>query len=307
MPLVSIIMPVYNSSKYVISAIESVFSQSYKDYELIIINDGSTDNSKELIIDYLKQNKDKDVKYIYQENKGASAARNKGIELAKGEYIAFLDADDLWMPEKLSRSINYINSQEYPTVYSDMYIIDSGGNIIDQWFKMKKEISEGNIYGDLLKECFIVPTNIIIRKACLLENKFDETIRGVEDIDLWLRLARKYNFRVIKEPLTKWRNHEGNYSKNSRIVSENIVNVFERELKEWTRKDKYHKVIINILSTKLYISGRYYLKEQKYKQARWVFIKSILYNPNIASLTRLVATILPNRMIKQIVSIRNKG
>jgi glycosyltransferase involved in cell wall biosynthesis len=304
MPKVSVIMPAYNSGKYIIDAIESVLHQSYSDYELIIIDDGSKDNTREIIMSYDNRN---EMRYYYQENSGISAARNKGIELSTGKYIAFLDADDLWMPDKLSESVKYLeNNSAIKMVYSDMFIINSSGEVTGQWFRMKKEYAEGDIYENLIKECFIVPTSFVIEKAVLLEDLFNVKATGVEDYDLWMRLARKYRYGLIRDPLVKWRNHDGNYSKNYAIVSEGLIGIFERELKEWNRKDKYYDIIVKRLSSTLYTLGQYYIGKQKYKQANQLFMECLLYKFTMASLIRLIVTALPSKLIEQVIRMKNK-
>lgn len=106
MPKVSIIIPTYNSAKYIHDAIESVLNQTYQDFEIIVMDDGSIDNTKKVLRSYIESKK---IRYFYQKNKGPSAARNKGIREAKGEYIAFLGADDIWHKKKLEKSINFMN------------------------------------------------------------------------------------------------------------------------------------------------------------------------------------------------------
>jgi len=105
---VSVIIPIYNRLQYLPAAIGSVLNQTYQDFEIIVVDDGSTEDVKGKISEYIKQNPSKKIKYFYQENKGVSAARNRGIKEATGEYIAFLDSDDIWVPEKLSLQTEYL-------------------------------------------------------------------------------------------------------------------------------------------------------------------------------------------------------
>lgn len=297
-PKVSVIIPVYNNREYIIDALRSVINQEYKNYEIIIIDDGSVDNSKIMIMDYLQNISHKDVSYYYQANKGVSAARNKGISIAKGEYIAFLDGDDLWLPNKLMKSVEYLEAnRKFGMVYSDLYVINSAGEIIGQWFKIKKRISEGNIYENLLRECFILPTNIVIRRECLLRNMFDENIKGVEDIDLWLRLAKKYQIGVIREPLASWRNHDNNCSKNKMLVMNQIIKVFEKQLIGCSAMDKNYKLIKHIIAGKYLALGNYFIGKAMIKNAKQMYSNGIKYEIRLSIIIRLLIAMLPDKLV----------
>lgn len=186
MPKVSVVIPTYNRAKYICEAIDSVLAQTYKDHEIIVIDDGSTDNTKELLNKYETK-----IKYIYQENKGISAARNAGIKVAKGEYIAFLDSDDLWLSEKLKVQVKALEeNKEIGLVYSSMSRIDSSGKF---WGMCPSTPAGDNCYDLLISESHYPTPTILVRKECFEKaGLFDETMKGIEDLDWCYRIIKFY-------------------------------------------------------------------------------------------------------------------
>ena len=198
-PTVSVIIPTYNRAHLIGRAIKSVLNQTYQDFEIIVVNDGSTDNTEEVV----KSFSDKRIKYIWHEkNKGAAAARNTGIKIAKGEYIAFQDSDDEWFPNKLEKQMK-IFKKESPNlgiVYTGFYRIkDSEKKYIPSHEIVKKE---GSIYEELLKGSFITTQSILVRKECFKKvGIFDENLPRLQDWELVIRLSKYYEFKCIDEPL----------------------------------------------------------------------------------------------------------
>jgi len=206
--LVSIITPSYNSSKYISQTIESVISQTYQNWEMIIIDDCSTDDSIYTIEKYLK--KDMRIKLIKLEKKsGPAVARNKGIKEANGRYIAFLDADDIWLSEKLEKQINFMKKERICFCYSSYYVIDEKGFEIGL-FITKKEAT----YKELLKTCFIGNLTAIY-DASNLGKIYMEPIPVRQDYTLWLKILRNgAPAKGILEPLAKYRLRYGSISSN---------------------------------------------------------------------------------------------
>jgi len=217
-PTVSVIIPTYNRAYLFGKAIKSVLNQTYKDFEIIVIDDGSTDNTEEITRGF----KDKRVKYIkkYKKNRGISVARNIGIKMARGKYIALLDSDDEWLPEKLDKQINILQSEspEVGVVYSNLCYIDENGNNMNRKLRISKK-AEGYIYEDLLeKYCVSPPSSFLIKKECFNRvGLFDDLLSGQEDWDMWIRIAKYYRFTLIKIPLVKYRLHSNQISKNLEI------------------------------------------------------------------------------------------
>jgi glycosyltransferase involved in cell wall biosynthesis len=214
---ISVIIPTYNRANLIEKAIKSVLKQTYQDFEIIIVDDGSTDNTEEIIRGF----KDKRVKYIkkYKKNRGISVARNIGIKIARGKYIAFLDSDDEWFPEKLNKQIKILQdgSPELGVVYSISCYIDESGKNINKLRNSKKV--EGYIYEDLLGKNYVgTPSTVLIRKECFHQvGLFDDLLNAQEDWDMWIRIAKYYRFALIKIPLVKYRLHPNQISKNLEV------------------------------------------------------------------------------------------
>ncbi len=213
--LVSIIMPSYNRENTIARAIKSVSNQTYVDYELIIVDDGSTDNTEELIKGL---NNDKIIYIKHKINRGAATARNTGLKIARGEYIAFQDSDDEWMPDKLEKQIKVMDSyKESDVVYSDLVRIDKSGNAKDY---ESPAIINGEIINRKTKDyspVFLSLPSVIIRSYIFLEGKevFDERLPCFIDLEFFIRLLIKgYNFYHLKESLGKYYVTEDSISNN---------------------------------------------------------------------------------------------
>lgn len=204
--LVSIIMPCFNAKKYILDAINSVLEQTYPYWELIIIDDCSTDGSADLILEYF--GKDKRIKMVrLKQNSGIAVARNTGIELANGRYIAFLDSDDLWLPFKLEKQLDFMQKNNLALTYSSYFIIDRNGKIIGI-----RNAPKMLTYKMLLKSNFI--GNLTgIYDISVLGKVYSENVKH-EDYTLWLKILKKVKYaKGIQEPLAKYRVSVG-YSKN---------------------------------------------------------------------------------------------
>lgn len=205
-PLVSIIIPAYNKADLTIKTVESVLAQDYPALEIIVVDDGSTD-STELKIKDLKGN----IIYIRKQNGGACSARNLGIQASSGEYIAFLDCDDLYLPSKISRSIMFFESHpDVGMVHTAAYFINETDAIVGIYDHRRSRRS-GRTARLLSRGNFICNSTIVVKKQVLSDcGCFDENIFSPADWDLWLRIAERHEIGYIREPLTKYR-VSGNY------------------------------------------------------------------------------------------------
>lgn len=207
--MVSVIVPVYNGARFISEAIQSALDQTYKNLEVIVINDGSTDNTKNIVDEFI--HKDSRVKLINQINSGVSAARNEGIRCSKGEFIALLDHDDLWLPEKLAEQIPLFNIESVVLVY---------GNAIAQDIKCglkylirdPKLFHSGRVTEYLSKDTFISCPTIVIKRNALyrLEYVFDEDLQVSADYDLLIRLSLIGDFNFTPEVTAIYRIHGDN-------------------------------------------------------------------------------------------------
>jgi glycosyltransferase involved in cell wall biosynthesis len=214
----SVIIPVYNGSLYILEAVKSVLSQTYTDYEIIVVDDGSTDDTRLL----LEKFGDK-LRYIYQQNQGPSAARNNGIKASKGRYIAFLDADDIWLETKLERQIVLLEENETLGITScGTVLVDANSNEFprakgDLAFDkdcVRQELIIRNVIGS--------PSSVIVRKECFEKvGLFDESLRGGEDKDMWFRTVEHFAVSILEECLVKYRVHNSNAHKNIEMMRNN--------------------------------------------------------------------------------------
>jgi glycosyltransferase involved in cell wall biosynthesis len=195
MPLVSVVVPAYNVSKTIGDTINSILKQTFTDFEVIIINDGSTDNTLEVI----DQIRDPRIQVFSYENGGLPEARNRGIDRATGEFITFIDADDLWTPDKLERQVDSLQQNpEAGLAYSWTCFMDSEGKSFSKDFPYNVE---GNVYPRLLVGNFITSGSNVMLRASAIESvgRFDRNLKSIEDWDYWLRVAAQWPFVLVPQ------------------------------------------------------------------------------------------------------------
>jgi glycosyltransferase involved in cell wall biosynthesis len=206
-PAVSIIIPTFNREKFVFAAIRSVLDQSFSDFEVLVIDDGSTDRTADIVRSF---NSDK-VRYVYQANHGRSNARNHALRLARGHYIAFLDSDDLYMPGKLGLQVEYLDAHpDVGMVYTSALCIDDSGSPISYSYDAKVS---GWIYEDIAffrPVTITLPTVMARREVFDKVGGFDEKMERFEDTDMWRRIAKCFVIGAIPTPTCLLRTHEGN-------------------------------------------------------------------------------------------------
>ena len=194
-PTVSIIIPTYNRADFLKEAIESVLAQTFCDFELIVVDDGSTDRTRDLLDGYGAR-----LRPIFQANRGVSSARNAGIRAAQGRYIALLDSDDLWLPKKLAAQIAAMEAQpDIPLCHTEEIWIRRGVRVN----QMKKHQKHGGyIFPHCLPFCVISPSSALMRRTLFDEvGDFDEALPACEDYDLWLRITKTHPVHFIETPL----------------------------------------------------------------------------------------------------------
>lgn len=226
MPLISVVIPAYNAEKTIKSTIESVLNQTCSDFELIIINDGSQDATLDIIASLA----DPRIKVISQPNSGPQKSRNRGLREAQGEYLAFLDADDLWTPDKLESQLKAL--QENPdaaVAYSWTNYINEVNEVIGRGSYVE---ASGDVYLKLLLLDFIGSgSNPLIKKLALLEAEgFDESLLAGQDWDMWLRLALRYSFTVVPAPQVLYRQSSESWSSNIRRRESGFKQVIAKAL-----------------------------------------------------------------------------
>jgi len=208
MPIVSVIIPTYNRKEYVQQAIDSVLAQAYTDYEIIVVDDGSIDGTGEALA---ARYGDK-IRYVWQENQGESAARNSGIRLAKGKYIALLDSDDLWYPRKLEMQLVRFENRESMGFVSCLGgVVDDEGSLLPDVKYGDKSLCRERTYEELYRDYMAGNTSCVLIKREVLSHigGFDESIQYGEDEDLFLQIAAISGFDCVPEILVSMRVHEG--------------------------------------------------------------------------------------------------
>ncbi len=251
-PLVSIIIPSYNHEKYVEQAIMSVINQTYKNIELIIIDDGSKDKSPYLIKEIVNRTASPKIIFETQTNMGLCKTLNKAVRMANGEFISFLASDDMYLPNRIEECVNVLSNANANVcaVYSDGFIVDENGRKISKYSDKLRVPLCKNIYKELLLRDWIAALSVLYKKSSLLEcGLFDENIE-VEDYDMLLRLAQKFEFKYIPKCLFLYRRHGLNYSENTQKMLEQIE-VISRKYEELYSYKNYKLALRNRDFTKL--------------------------------------------------------
>lgn len=229
--LVSVIMPIYNAEKCLIETLNSIFSQDYKNIEIILVDDCSKDNSAKMIADFQKGHPEI-VYYLQEKNMGAGAARNKALELSKGQYVAFLDSDDIWMPNKISRQIELMKVKNSPFSYTAIEMMNENSETI----KGKRNIRETCDYKYLLHNTIIATSSVVIDRTVLGDFRMPLR-RGGQDYATWLMLLRDGAVACgINEALVRYRVASGSLSSNK---FKSIKQVWEIQ----TQDEKINKFI----------------------------------------------------------------
>ena len=226
-PAVTVVIPVYNSAHYIAQALDSLKTQTFTDYEVIVVNDGSEDSEE---LERILKSHPLPVIYVSQENKGVSAARNAAIRIARGEFYAQLDADDQWTPDYLDVQLRILtDNPDVAVVYPNATIVRDGSDATLEFMKISP--SEGDVnFESLVRQKCVVMTCVTARMSAIREaGMFDESLRSCEDFDLWLRIVRNGG-RIVyhQRPLVLYRRHEGSLSSDRVWMTRNLLAVFEK-------------------------------------------------------------------------------
>lgn len=229
-PLVSVIMAAYNAERFIARAIASVLKQTYARWELIVVDDGSTDGTAEVVRGFSNEH----IQYLRTANRGPSAARNAGIDAARGEIVAFLDADDLWFPEKLAAQVSAMEADPGAGLcYTRVRTIDEAGRAIATPRHSRAALPEGDCLDRVLVRNLTVTSSVILRRAALdRAGRFDENLLGPEDWDLWRRVAVHYRFLRVPRILAAYRMTGGTVSGRHNVMNRNVQAVIERSFSD---------------------------------------------------------------------------
>jgi glycosyltransferase involved in cell wall biosynthesis len=295
MPRVSVIIPAFNASRFISQAIESVLDQTFTDRELIVVDDGSTDDTASLVMKYGEK-----LRYIYQKNQGLSSARNTGIVKAEGEYIGFLDADDYWDREKLRHQVALLDSSpDTGVVYTALKVVNKDNHEIEE----RGCLVRGRIFFSLLTENCVVGScsSALIRRECFEKaGTFDEMLSASEDWDLWLRIAPYYLFDFVDLPLTFYRIHEGNMHKDLVLMERNVFHVIGKLFKREALNQEVVRRQGEILARHALDFALNYFIERDVKNARRCILDAWRWDKKVIDLfyfSLFVKTLLGKRVI----------
>ena len=279
-PLISVVIPVYKGEAHIAQSIDSALEQDYQHIEIIIINDGSPDDSHKVIKGYLS---DPRVHYIEQDNAGVANARNTGINSAKGEFIALLDQDDIWLPNKLAAQVEHLNRHpNCALIHSQIGFINGDGDLTPNPSWAWVNDTGANAFENLFDHNCIATFMALIRKDALNEvGMFRESLAPADDWDLWLRIASKYEVGFIPEVSGYYRVHANNESNNYLRMQLAEVAVIENIINEFTcSKNLPGSTVRNLKRFHLYHStAALYARAQDYHSSRSFLRKAIKVRP----------------------------
>ncbi len=234
MPTVSVVITCYNYGRYLKASLASVLDQTYRDFDVIVVDDGSTDNTPAIMQGYAADGR---VSYIRQENAGQPKAKNRGIRQSNGEFVAFLDADDLWMPDKLEKQMTLFDDPHVGVVYARRKWINQDGEEISG---DERRLWRGNVLDRIFVDNFICFSSAVIRRSVLDQvGFFDETLPMGIDYDLWIRVAARSEFVFVDEPLVKYRTGHANLSRNTLKRYDCAQRIMRKSLSDPLLRDRF--------------------------------------------------------------------
>jgi glycosyltransferase involved in cell wall biosynthesis len=310
---ISAVIPTYNSANFITDAINSILIQSYPIEEIIIVDDGSTDGTEEVI----RNLQARGVRYIKQSNQGPSSARNQGIMLAKNEWIAFLDADDQWTPNKIKLQVSsLIRDKEIRLIAADMKEIDQYGvslttsvlakhNLLASFQKLNgKPVTQALTL--LLQKNFIPTGTVLVARQTLLEaGLFNEAIRFGEDLELWAKIAARNPIVCLPEILLLRRKHSNNATLNTECMLEDLVKVMQSLKRNiGIELANEHCDVNQLIANSLTELGYLYFTQSKYREARSTFIASLRSSLSGRAFAYLLIASLPGSCVKSIKTLR---
>ena len=265
-PLVSVIIPTYNRGSIVREAIDSVLNQEFDDFELILVDDGSTDDTAEIMGQYRER-----VTVLTQRNHGVSAARNRGIRAASGRYIAFLDSDDCWLPQKLSRQVGFFNANPDALICQTEETWIRNGRRVNP--KRRHSKPSGMIFERSLELCLVSPSAVMIHHSLFNRvGMFDESLPACEDYDLWLRVSCRYPIFLIETPLIIKRGGHADQLSRQPSLDKYRIKSLAGIIDRGVLSERQHAAALKVLEKKcaVYAAGcfkRGRVKESEYYRA----------------------------------------
>jgi len=248
--MISVIIPTFNRSSFLKDAIDSVLCQKGADFELIVVDDGSTDDTQKIVESFGEA-----VRYIRQANSGVSAARNKGIEIAKGEWLAFLDSDDFWLPQKLQIQCDYLQAKPtFRICQTEEFWVRNGERLNPKKYHRKPS---GYCFPKLLERCLVSPSAVMIHRDLFHEvGLFDENLPACEDYDLWLRIGCRHPVGLVKQALiVKRGGHSDQLSSSIPALDKYRITALTKILRSKNLNPSQQSMVLQVLTRKCQIYG----------------------------------------------------
>lgn len=259
--LVSVVMPNLNKGGFIADAIESILSQTYEKFELLVIDNGSDDQSISLIENFIK--KDTRISLTREPRRGVSYALNTGIGKAQGAFVTFLGSDDICHEERLSKQVKCLQEKNASVCYTEGWMIDDRGELINKLYNKDvaklPTIHEGMIFHELIRRNFIIGGSVMVSRRCLDNDSYDASLTFGEDWDLWVRLSRRFHFHYVPEPLYGYRVYSGNtWAKgNEERIQANNVLMYEKWLRDFQdlNRDDRNFILKRLLQSRMELDG----------------------------------------------------
>jgi glycosyltransferase involved in cell wall biosynthesis len=308
-PMVSVVIPAYNSAEYIAETLESVIAQKFREYEVIVVNDGSPDTEQ---FERAIRSRLEDIIYIKQHNAGAGIARNHAIEAARGEIIAFLDADDVWLPDFLASQYVFLNRHSYDMVYCDAILFGINSAYRRTFMETAPSKGEANFESILDLECNVITSGTMARRQMIIDAGMFETERvRAHDFHLWLRMAKKgAKIGYQRKQLVKYRVRLDGLSGDSVSRVEREINAFERVRQsiEMTPKELaiVRRRIAGLEADLAVEQGKAFLLQGDYPEAAVAFRVANRHRRSLKlSLVTLLTRLAPRTLLKFYTSARS--
>jgi len=315
MPKVSIVIPSFNSKDYIVETIDSILRQSFRDFEILLIDDCSTDGTEEII----QSISDDRLRYLKleQNHGGPSRPRNVGIRLAQGTYVAFFDSDDLMLPGKLAKSVSFLDREEdVALVFTDALTLRDGGTLLDgtllkKYSGMRRCLKETEQTGEyilhsrdafqcLFFENYIPTSSVIARKDRLNQvGFFDETLLNSDDRDMWFRVTRHNDLGFVDTPLHTYRLRGGSVSKRGILTARNRIQVLEKQIATGLQSDLKTQAL-RLIARNYYGIGYSFRRQGDLRNARHYYTKSLKHDLSWSALRGFFSTLAGRRVLNWI-------
>ena len=276
---ISVIIPTYNSKRSLERALDSVFAQTFKDFETIVVDDGSADATESMVrVNY------PEATLLQQANSGVSKARNCGVEIASGDYLAFLDADDAWREDKLAlQYAQFMSKPELAMVFTDNDVIDKDGNY-RCLYRKRERLMEGDLVRNIFSNSGVCTSTVMVRRSVFLnEGGFNESLITAEDDDLWIRIAARYPVTLLEQPLVKYTLSEGSLSRTPDYIFKGVsqyLRLIETREDYADIRERLNGLIAKKWSRLHFSNGWYHMNNKRLTLARERFLQASHFDPS---------------------------